>query len=160
MLFRSKYNSPTCSYLLKEYNNRWFLLAGFYKGSKISLLALDRILEIKEENTVKYIPPPIDIFRYFDDVIGVSKTAKQRARKIILRIQKKQMPYLLTKPLHSSQQVLKEEDGWITFRITVIWNYELEREILGLGEVVEVMSPKRLREKIKKRLMAAGDIYK
>ncbi len=54
--------------------------------------------------------------------------------------------------MHSSQKILKvEEDGTI-FSIDVIWNYELEREILGFGEQVKVLAPKRLSGKIYGRM--------
>lgn len=60
-------------------------------------------------------------------------------------------PYILTKPLHPSQQLLKEEPDGLIFSIQVIWNFELEREILGFGEFIKVLSPKRLAGKIYKR---------
>lgn len=139
-------------YLLKQYNNRWFALGCFSKNDTPILLALDRINQIRENLETTYRPAEFDVFTYFDDVIGVSKTMKQRASNIVLRLQSKQLPYLTTKPLHPSQTILKEEDGFVLISIKVIWNYELEREIMGMGELLEVLSPRRLREKIVQRL--------
>ena len=139
-------------HLLKQYNNRWFVLGCFEEKDTPLLLALDRINQLREAPGVDYLPSPLNVFTYFDDVIGVSKTPKQRASNVVLRLRKSQLPYLLTKPIHPTQQVLSEERGHVLLSLKVIWNYELEREILGMGEVVEVLSPKRLREKIRERI--------
>jgi predicted DNA-binding transcriptional regulator YafY len=43
--------------------------------------------------------------------------------------------------------------------IKVQLNFELERELLGFGENLEVIAPRRLRKIIKKRLNLANDFY-
>lgn len=146
-------------HLLKQYNNRWFVLGCFEHHDNLVLLALDRINQLQEAPEVAYRPSVLDVFTYFDDVVGVSKTPKQRASTIVLRVQKSQLPYLLTKPIHPSQQVLKEEQRHVLLSLKVIWNYELEREIMGMGEVLEVVSPRRLREKVRGRLMETLTMY-
>jgi predicted DNA-binding transcriptional regulator YafY len=146
-------------HLLKEYNNRWFVLGSFQHYDNPTLLALDRINQLRDADGSAYRPANFDVFTYFDDVIGVSKTQKQRASTIVLRLRSEQLPYLTTKPLHPSQAILKEEAGFVLLSINVIWNYELEREIIGMGELVEVLSPKRLREKIAQRLKETLALY-
>jgi predicted DNA-binding transcriptional regulator YafY len=146
-------------FLLKQYNNRWFVLGCFDSRDTPMLLALDRINQLREAPAVEYVPPRFDVFTYFDDVIGVSKTVKQRASNVVLRLRREQLPYLITKPLHPSQTVLKEEEDFVLLSVKVIWNYELEREILGMGELVEVLSPRRLREKIAERLGKLLSMY-
>jgi len=53
----------------------------------------------------------------------------------------KKSPYVITKPLHTSQQLLKEDDTGIMIRLDVVLNFELEREILGFGEGIKVIRP-------------------
>lgn len=140
-------------YLLNEYRNRWFLLAKAKKGKELITLALDRILEFQElvkEPFVNY--EGVDFERYFDDLLGVTKTPKDRANKVILFINKKNAPYVITKPLHHSQQLLREDENGILIRIDVVLNFELEREILGFGECMKVLAPRLLASRIKKRL--------
>ena len=146
-------------YLLKEYNNRWFILGAREKAENIIILALDRIKSITPLEPNKFIRPIVDIENYFNDVIGVSKSIKHRSRNIVMRILKSQIQYILTKPIHPSQTILKDEGEWIIFSLDVIWNYELEREILGRGEIIEVLSPKRLRNKILKRMAQTYALY-
>jgi predicted DNA-binding transcriptional regulator YafY len=140
-------------YLLKEYRNRWFVLGSNKKARGILNLALDRIVEMKELNSEKYLEnKTIDISTYYNDVIGVTKTTGQRPQTIVMKIDKANAPYVKTKPLHSSQEILKEDSDGMIFSINVVWNYELERELLGFGEQLHVLAPKRLVGTIQSRL--------
>jgi len=139
-------------YLLKEYRNRWFILGVNKKGKAVMILALDRIEEFKELSSEKYHKPEFDVSSYFDDVIGVSKAPGQKAQTIVFKIDNDNAPYVITKPLHPSQKLLKEDNDGIFFSIEVIWNFELERELLGFGEKLEILAPKRLVGKIQSRL--------
>ena len=142
-------------FLLKEYRNRWFLLGANQKGNAVMNLALDRIISIKELNKEKYQKANFDVSTYFDDAIGVSKTPTQKPILVVMKIVKAHAPYVITKPMHASQTVLKEEDDGTIFSIEVIWNFELEREILGFGEQIKVLSPRRLSNRIKGRMKEA-----
>lgn len=146
-------------YLLKEYRNRWFLL-GANKRGVVLTLALDRLVAITELPKEKYLKNTFfDIETYFDDTIGVSKNIGMKPSLVVMKINKDNAPYILTKPFHASQKILKEEADGTTFSINVIWNFELEREILGFGEFIEVLSPSRLRNKIKMRAKAMKSSY-
>ncbi|TYR32602.1 WYL domain-containing protein [Sphingobacterium phlebotomi] len=140
-------------YLLKEYRNRWFLICKPKKGKTLVTLALDRIEDLAEMARSGYIPyDGIDFERYYADTIGVTKSERDRGHRIILQIDSYNAPYVTTKPIHASQQLLKtEEDGSILIRLDVVLNFELEREILGFGECIKVLAPKILRDRIKRR---------
>lgn len=142
-------------YLLKEYRNRWFVLGLKKKGRTVMVLALDRIEEVCILPEEVFEPPFFNERTFFDNVIGVTKSLAQRTNKVVLQISRENAPYVITKPLHSSQQILKILDDGIILSIDVIWNFELEREILGFGEAVKVLSPKRLAGKITSRLKQA-----
>lgn len=147
-------------YLLKEYRNRWYLICRGRKSALLTL-ALDRIIGFQELPNEKFQPyTGVDLERYFSDVLGVTKSEKERAHRVILQINGKQAPYVRTKPLHTSQQVLKEEaDQSILIRIDVILNFELERELLGFGECLKVLAPRILASRIRKRLKESAAQY-
>ncbi|MBD1426030.1 helix-turn-helix transcriptional regulator [Sphingobacterium arenae] len=140
-------------YLLKEYRNRWFLICKPKKRTTLITLALDRIEDIAEMAKSGYVEyDGVDFERYYEDTIGVTKSEKDRGHRVILQVDAGNAPYVLTKPIHASQQLLKtKEDGCICIRLDVVLNYELEREILGFGECIEVLAPKILRDKLKRR---------
>lgn len=147
-------------YLLKEYRNRWFLIAQPHKGKGLITLALDRIIDFMEMTSKDYQPyTGIDFERYFADVLGVTTAPTIRANKVILWVEKRHAPYVLTKPIHPSQELLKEDETGILIRIDVVLNFELEREILGFGEAVKVLAPAHLQKIIKKRLMRMNMLY-
>jgi hypothetical protein len=145
-------------YLLKEYRNRWFVIGMKITKQKnkspqnLLTLALDRVISVTPLSHIPYVECEYDMQNYFDDVIGVSKMPNQRAQQIILKVDKQNAPYLITKPLHPTQKILKDDADGMTLSIQVVWNFELEREILGFGESLHVLSPKRLREKISSRV--------
>jgi len=147
-------------YLLKEYRNRWFLLCRIHKAKKVALFALDRILKIEINSTEVFFPATdFDVKTFFDNVIGVTKTLNQIPIKIQLWLNKESAPYVLTKPIHSSQELIKEDENGIIIRIEVIHNFELEREILGFGETIKVLSPRSLAHRIKNKLIKGASIY-
>ncbi|MBA3680351.1 MAG: WYL domain-containing protein [Bacteroidetes bacterium] len=139
-------------YLLKEYRNRWFILGKAKKGDAIMNLALDRIELIADAEKEKYQKAEFDVLTYYQHAIGVSIMPNQKTDLIVLKILKEHAPYILTKPIHSSQTILKEETDGTIFSIEVIWNFELERELLGFGEQLTILSPQRLSRKIQSRL--------
>ena len=140
-------------YLLKEYRNRWFLIARSKKTQTLMTLALDRIISFQElpnESFINY--EGVDLERYYSDLIGVTKSEKDRGQKVILQFDTNNAPYISTKPIHSSQTILKEDENGIIVRIDVVLNFELEREILGFGECVKVLGPRLLQSRIKRRV--------
>lgn len=147
-------------YLLKEYRNRWFLIAKPRKGKILATMALDRIIAFQELPQEPFVDcVDFDFDAYYADLIGITKSETNKAQEVILKIDKYNAPYILTKPLHTSQKTLKEDENGIIISIEVILNFELEREILGFGESVEVLAPKILVNKIKRRLANASNLY-
>lgn len=146
-------------YLLKEYRNRWFLMGVNNKGNSLMILALDRIEKFELLNDEPYQAANFDVTTYFDDVIGVSKMPNQKPQLIVLHMVKQHAPYIITKPIHPSQKILKEDKDGIILSIEVIWNFELEREILGFGEQIKILSPKRLSGKITSRMKQTIERY-
>jgi hypothetical protein len=147
-------------YLLKEYRNRWFLIGRAKKKKLLMTMALDRIIGFQElDKEPFYDHDGINFDEYFDNLIGVTKNEGDKASKVVLFIDKYNAPYVLTKPLHHSQQLLKEEAHGIVIRIDVVMNFELEREILGFGECMKVLAPRMLASRIQKRLNKAREAY-
>lgn len=147
-------------YLLKEYRNRWFLVAKGKKGKLLLTMALDRIITFEELSKEAFLPyegTSLDI--YFDDLLGITKTEKDVAQRIVLFVQNYHAPYVLTKPVHHSQKLLKEDKRGIIIQLEVVINFELEREILGFGEYMKVLSPRSLASRISKRLEKAALRY-
>ena len=79
---------------------------------------------------------------------------------IELKIDKHNAPYVLTKPFHHSQKTLQTfENGGVIIGLRLHHNFEIERLILGFGESIEVLKPKKLRDRIQWKLKQAYQNY-
>lgn len=139
-------------YYVKQYNNRWFLIGLEDETPYLPNLALDRILSIEPNREIAFIPNrTIDFEHYFDDVVGVTLPDKEvRKETILLRFAPNRFPYVASKPLHLSQQIINAADG--TLSIKVRPNLELDQLIFSFLPDVEVLSPASYREQIKRKL--------
>lgn len=142
--------------LLKEFNNRWFLIG--FSNNKIYNLALDRIQELSITQKIDYIDKKINGDDYFKDVIGVT-VSKTRPQRIQFWIDKANAPYVVTKPFHKSQRVIEEREDGTVFNIFVQVNFELERLLLGFGNSLKVLKPEKLKKRIFEKLKKAVANY-
>ncbi|MEL7268394.1 MAG: WYL domain-containing protein [Bacteroidota bacterium] len=146
-------------YLLKEFNNRWFLIGMGSKNRGVVNLALDRIVAVDYDFSTAYEENDFDADAFYKDVVGVT-VSRVRPSVVQLWIDKNNAPYVLTKPLHHSQRLIKEyEDGSIEITFLVKPNFELERLLLGFGESMEVLKPEKLRNRIAEKLRNAALKY-
>jgi predicted DNA-binding transcriptional regulator YafY len=146
-------------YLLKEFRNRWFIVGRKSKGDDILNLALDRIINIEKSSERYKGPGDFNPTEYFKNVIGVTVSKNLPEENIKIKVSHKHAPYVVTKPFHWSQTVVDKDKEGVVFQFQVQHNYELEKDILGFGEAIEVLEPNSLRRSIKKRLKQAKEQY-
>ena len=143
--------------LLKEFNNRWFVVC--WHKTRIYNLALDRIEEISDDLEVTFIDKNIDADQYFSEVIGATVSERNRPMNVVFFVEKNNAPYVKTKPFHHSQEILEEKVEGTVFKIKVQQNFELERMILGFGDLITVIQPRKLRVRIENTLKNAVKNY-
>ena len=144
-------------YHLKEYNDRWYLIAQVKGYDSYAHYALDRI-DGFEEVAVPYKEPDIEFGDYFDDVVGVT-VPEGDTEDIIFRISKPRFEYIRTKPLHLSQRIVEENDLFAVVSINVKVNKELEALVLSFGCDMEVISPDSFRTRIAKKIQSMNQKY-
>lgn len=157
VLYRSYYgkehNTIVHPYHIKQFNNRWFLfgLEETDNGNRLSNKALDRIVKFSRAN-VKFIPnTEIDFSEYFKDIVGVTVPKEHPvAEKVVLKFDPARFPYIVSKPIHPSQEVISEKEH--TLQITVRPNKELEAQLFSFGPQVEVLEPLWLRYQIETKI--------
>ncbi|MBU2554053.1 MAG: WYL domain-containing protein [Bacteroidetes bacterium] len=145
-------------YLLKEYQNRWYVVGMISGLNEFRTFGVDRIenLEIKPE-TFKPNKKlnPTDIF---SQTIGLVYS-DNKAQTIILSFTPTQGKYIKTLPLHSSQKILIDDENECRISLSVVPNYELTQQILKHGETVKVLEPEWLVEVIKENLKRTLEKY-
>ena len=143
---------------LKQFNDRWYLIAqavGYYTYAHY---ALDRI-DSFEEVAIPYKEAEVDFSEYFDDVIGVTVPEGTPSEDIVIKVSKARYNYIKTKPLHLSQRTIEEADDYVIVSINVKVNNELESLILSFGDDMEVISPASFRDRIAEKIQSTNQRY-
>lgn len=138
---------------IKQYNNRWFLMAYDAEADRISNYALDRIQNFDVEEDVAYIPnKEVDFEHYFDDVFGVTIPPSDVEKiRVLLQFSKKQYPYIVSKPLHHSQEIVDAENRILAVEVRP--TYEFTQLILSFGFDVKVLEPEPFKQEILANLL-------
>ncbi len=150
------YKRTVSPYLIKEYDNRWFLVCWDHMRKDLRNFALDRLQNIEKAPIRYHKMEGFDPTHYFDNIIGITLPKGKEIEKVLFQVQGDDAKYLITKPLHPSQNLIKEEGKTHVFSIEVIPNFELESVLLSFGERLEVLAPKSLLESVKARVR---DLY-
>ncbi len=154
----------TCTfypYLLKEYRNRWFVVGMRANSNLVINFALDRIKSIKNSNEDFLENELFNPDIYFNNLIGVTLPNGAAVELIKIKIDVAQAPYVRTKAIHYTQEIIKELDnGDIIITLKLICNYELRSVLLGFGRDLEILEPFHLRQDIKEVFEDAISHYK
>lgn len=158
-------------YLLKQYNNRWFLICAADTDGFILTFSLDRINDIKECPEAKYIKCPIDLRKRFEHVVGVTVSKDSPIEEIIIWTSDKGYGYIKSKPLHSSQVFFNEKEeveyryshphlsGGKFLKLYCVINTELLQLIMSYTDELVVLSPSKLKNDIINKILAQNQNY-
>lgn len=156
-------------HFLKEYNGRWHLF-GFAeeKGQEGIDLALDRIASRPREVYDKeFISAPDRFYEaFFEKIVGVSHQESNYYGAIRVRAHSLYIFKLMeTKKLHKSQETVlpfeEHDDGaYGEFSIDVEVNNEFIGRVLQMGEGLEIVGPKEVRNIFKERVEKMAGLYK
>lgn len=153
---------------LKQYNSQWYVLgmASLVQDKethglmRICLPMIDSA-EVLDRDKYPFVPSGINYFDYFDEIIGVELDGHCECETVRLAVSNKIFNHLQNNPLHSSQTRDRAIDkpGFKGISIEVRRNKELIRTIMNYGKDMEVISPARLRNQIKRELKKSLERY-
>lgn len=158
-------------YLLKQYNDRWFLLGAADDDGKILSFALDRIDNVEPLPEKKYAPSPDNLSERFEDIVGVTLYEDRPIEHIVFWASDASKDYIMTKPIHESQTSIKGEtennlhekhpqfEGGAFFSIDCIPNYELIRELCSFGKDLIVLEPSSIQNQVFNRISMMVEDY-
>lgn len=149
-------------YLLKEYNNRWFLICADDSDLFTLNLALDRFVSVEVHPELIFKDCVFDIEDRFYNIVGVTLNQNKPIEHIIFWVTDKECDYVRTNPLHATQKEVKDVNplrekytnfkGGSFFSIDCIINEELLKLLSSLLDGVVVLSPMALRKNISERI--------
>lgn len=158
-------------YLLKQYNNNWFLFGAVDSDGFIMNQPLDRIERFEPRPDKKYRDCPEELEERFEDIVGVTFYQDRPVDSILLWASDKTAPRLDAKPIHSSHVRVKSGDAELRqqypqfgnsgsfFRYSCIRNFELKRELISYLDGLVVLEPQDLRDEIKELISNMNDNY-
>lgn len=145
-------------YLLKEYRNRWYLIGMNAKNGFINTFGLDRIMSLDKNNLTFKNHESFKSRTYFKHAFGIT-TFEGEPVEVVLAFNKVQKAYILTQPLHETQEVISDEENALVIKLNVGITIEFIMNILSFGAGVKVLSPPSLVDEIKDRLKKTLSIY-
>ncbi len=136
--------------VLKEFKNRWYLIALDGKDGKAKTFPLDRLsnLEVTKATFVK--STPFDAEERFRHSFGIITPEIQEPEEIILSFDPIQGKYLKSLPLHESQEILVDDEDELRIRLYLWVTHDLVMELLSYGAEVKVLQPLSLVEMVRK----------
>ena len=138
-------------YLLKEYQNRWYVVGLIGNLKEFRTFGIDRIEDLEVKTETFKVDNKLNPIEMFEKTIGLVYSLNT-PQNVILLFTPTQGKYIKTLPLHTSQKILIDNDSEFRISITVIPNYELTQLILKHGDTVKVIEPEWLVDEIKENL--------
>jgi len=138
--------------LLKEFENRWYLVGYSESHKSIRTFGLDRIYEPLHLKRKYVDSDEKEVESYCNDIYGVYPIENQPKQRITFLTSAKITNYFEAYPIHSSQKPEKNESGTCFFTIDVVPSMELIRLFRSYGKNLEVISPDWLRVQTKSLL--------
>lgn len=136
-------------YALKEFKNRWYILAKDSKDKNIKSFALDRLTNLEITTQHYQYPDNYSIEQNYRYCFGIISPNGSDPQDIILSFDPFQGKYIKTLPLHETQEVLLDNDQETRIKLKLCLTHDLFMELLSFGDNMKVIEPKKLSDEIK-----------
>ena len=137
-------------YALKEFRNRWYVIAQDLRDKQIKSFALDRLTNLEITGQNFKLPPhysPEQSYRYCFGIMGPNG---QEPEEVILSFTAFQGKYLKSLPLHETQQILTDNEDELQLKLKLFITHDFVMELLSFGAEVTVLAPDSLKDELVK----------
>lgn len=134
--------------VLKEFKNRWYLVAVDLKDEQIKTFGLDRIDEL--EITKKHFAqkPNLDVRSLYKNSFGIINGDPSDVEEVVLTFNPLQGKYIKSFPLHHSQQIITDNSEELVVSLRIVVTYDFVMELMSYGDNVKALEPSTLKEDI------------
>jgi len=146
-------------YSLKEFKNRWYIIAQEGKDKKIKIFALDRLTNLHITNRIFERSSSINLEEFYKYSFGIIAPTVEEPQEIILSFSQEQGKYIQSLPLHTTQQVLVDDNTEFRIKLKLYITHDLIMEILSYGQNVKVLQPVSLMESVRNEHKKAFEQY-
>ena len=149
----------TDPYVLKEFKNRWYILAKDNNDGRVKSFALDRMSSLEITNVTFILPANYSAEESYRYCFGIISPNDENPQEIILSFDPFQGKYIKTLPLHETQRVLIDNEDELQIKLHLHVTHDLVMELLSFGNNVKVLKPKLLANEIKAAHQRAFEQY-
>ena len=140
-------------YALKEFKDRWYLLAMEIDGRPedrgcVKTWGLDRIKNLCVTNKKFWKDTKINIENDFAFSFGIYSDKDKEAEEVTLSFSPMGGKYNESFPLHESQETLIDNEFEFKIRLKVKLTYDFIMELLSQSENMKVIAPEHLKQKL------------
>lgn len=148
-------------YLLKESQQRWYIVGWSVERKALRLYGLERIrsLESTEEKFPISERKNFNASEYFKHTYGIFTLPDQAPSRVEVQLDRRELLYARSKPWHASQEELDDNEHGGRMAWTIHVTPDFKMELLSLGDKVEVLKPQWLRDEIAETLRSAAGKY-
>jgi hypothetical protein len=133
---------------LKEFRDRWYLVAKDLKDNRIKTFGLDRLSDLNITKR-KFDPSGFSVNDHFRYCFGIIAPNTDEPSEVTLSFIPYQGQYIKSMPLHESQQILIDNEEEFRIKLTVFITEDFVMEIVSHGERVKVTEPQSLANDIR-----------
>jgi hypothetical protein len=147
-------------YALKEFKNRWYILANDMSDSRIKSFALDRLTNLDITKKSFNYPKTFNIEETYRYCFGIINPNGKNPEEIILSFDPYQGKYIKSLPLHDTQQILIDNETELQVKLNLCITFDFVMELLSFADNMKVIKPKSLIREIKEAHERAFKLYK
>jgi len=146
-------------YALKEFRNRWYLLANDLKDHQVKSFALDRLSDLEITKRKFQRPDNFNVNELYRYCFGINSPNAPAPQEVILSFTPFQGKYIKSLPLHESQKVMIDNEEELRVKLNVFITHDFFMELLSYGENLKIIKPKSLVNDIKNSLLETIRLY-
>jgi predicted DNA-binding transcriptional regulator YafY len=150
-----KYNHPETTtreaepYAIKEHRRKWYLYARDQKDGIYKTFGLDRLQDLEITKKPFVYPVNFDVKTIFNHTYGIYQPWEiDKPSDIVLDFEPRKGEEIIANPMHHTQKHQVMQNGNIRVILKVFETYDLVADILQCGDLVNVVKPVSLRNKL------------
>lgn len=148
-------------YALKEFRNRWYLLAN-EKDDKdffLKTFGIDRISDFELSNS-SFKRQEVNIEAMFENSFGIISTLDEYPTRITLSFEPWQGMYVKSLPIHHSQKILVDNQDEFKVELNLVPTYDFYQELLTHTQRILAIEPQSVRDEYLRFLQKGMDNLK
>lgn len=134
-------------YGVKVFNRRWYVVGRSPFYNKVMTYGLDRIRSIQITEKVFRLLADFSLDNYFEGCCGIMTDRK--IERVVVRVYGAARKYLVTLPIHPSQQEIESDEHCTTLEFQVRPTFDFVQSLFMQMDQVEVVEPQWLREEVR-----------